>query len=103
MPLRSLTKADIEAVATYIRNRATIMKNDKGKEFIGIDGFNHEVNGLMGQLRFGYFGLSEVSENRARATMSAEDAITKLSPEERKALLAKLAALDAPVQPRVIK
>ncbi len=94
MSLRPLTKADIESVANYIRERATIMKNDKGKEFIGLDGFNHDIAGLHGQLRFGYFGLSEVSLNRERATMSAEEAVTKLSPEERKALLAKLAALD---------
>jgi hypothetical protein len=96
MPLRPLGKADIEAVAKYITQNAKVMKNDKGKEFIGLEGFNHEVNGLYGQLRFGYFGLSEVAENRQRASMSAEDAIAKLTPDERKALLAKLAA---PAQP----
>jgi hypothetical protein len=95
MALRKLTKADVDAVANYIRERATIMTNKSGKEFIGLDGFNHEVNGLHGQLRFGYFGLTEVSENRQRATISAEEAITRLTPEERTALLAKLGAVPA--------
>ena len=99
MPLRPLGKADIEAVAKYITQNARVMKNDKGKEFIGLEGFNHEVNGLYGQLRFGYFGLSEVAENRQRASMSAEESFVKLNPQERKDLLAKLAALDKPAQP----
>ena len=99
MPLRPLTKADIESVANYIRERATIMKNDKGKEFIGLDGFNHDIAGLHGQLRFGYFGLSEVTETRERATQRTLDAAKSMTPEERKALLASLAALDAPQQP----
>ena len=98
MPIRQLTKADIEAVANYIRERATIMKNKNGKEFIGLDGFNHTVNGLHGQLRFGYFGLSDVSESKERATQRVSETVEAMTPEERKALLAKLAALDNPVK-----
>jgi len=94
MSLRPLTKADIESVANYIRERATIMKNDKGKEFIGLDGFNHDIAGLRGQLRFGYFGLSEATETRERATQRTLDAAKSMTPDERKALLASLAALD---------
>jgi hypothetical protein len=100
--IRPLTREDIAAVASYIRERATIMKNKNGKEFIGLDGFNHTVNGLHGQLRFGYFGLSDVTESKERATQTVTDKVTAMSPEERKALLATLAALDAPA-PKVIK
>lgn len=100
MPLRQLTKADVEAVANYIRQNATIMTNKAGKEFIGLDGFNHTVNGLHGQLRFGYFGLSDVAESKERATARVNEAIDAMTPQERKALLERLAA---PVAPQVKK
>ena len=101
MPLRPLTKADIVSVSEYIKNHASIMKNKAGKEFIGLDGFNHEIAGLSGQLRFGYFGLSEPTESRERATQRTLDNAKAMTPAERKALLASLAALDTPAVPAV--
>jgi len=96
MPLRPLTKQDVVAVSNYIREHATIMTNKAGKQFIGLDGFNHEIAGLTGQLRFGYFGLSEVGENKQRQTQRVNDAIDAMTPQERKALLERLAAPAAP-------
>lgn len=94
--MRQLTQADIVAVAEYVKDNAIIMKNDRGKEFIGLEGFNHEINGLSGRLNFGYFGLSEPVVSKARATARIVDAAKNYTPEERKALLASLAALDTP-------
>jgi hypothetical protein len=92
--MRKLGKPEIDAVAEYIRTNATIMKNKSGKEFIGLDGFRHDVAGLNGQLRFGFFGLSEASETSENATKRAKEQVNKLSPEARQALLAEL--LDEP-------
>jgi hypothetical protein len=88
--LRKLTAADIKAVGDYIATNATVMKNDKGKEFIGLNGFRHSIAGLEGQLRFGYFGLSNAGESQERTAASLKSSLKKLTADERLALLAEL-------------
>lgn len=93
MALRKLTQEDILAVSAYVAENATIMTNDKGKEFIGLKGFNHEINGLEGRLNFGYFGLKDAgtpAEVAERATKTADAAVAKMTPEAKRALADKL-------------
>lgn len=90
--MRKLGKTEIDAVADYIRTNASVMTNKNGKEFIGLDGFRHDIAGLNGQLRFGYFGLSEQGESQERQAATLKSGLKKLTADERLALLAELEA-----------
>jgi hypothetical protein len=94
-----ITQAQLKSfttgVAAWICDNAVVVTSKKGNDYIAVPNFaTAQVDGFQGQVKFAFTAIAPVSESRERATSSAASAIERLSPEERKALLAKYAAAE---------
>lgn len=89
----SINKAAlVEGAIAFIRENAVVVKSKKGNEYLTLPNFSEAtVDGQTGLVKFAFMALRPANEARERASQTAEQAIAKLTPEERAALLAKLA------------
>ena len=85
----------LDGACAYIREHAIVVKSKKGSEYLTVPNFSEAIVGdTVGQVRFAFMALRPAAEGHVRATQSVEANFTKLTPEERAAMLEKLAAIE---------
>jgi hypothetical protein len=85
----------LDGAIDYIRKNAVVVKSKKGSEYLTIPNYSEATVGdTTGQVRFAFMALRPAAEGHVRATQSVEVNFAKLSPEERAAMLEKLAAIE---------
>lgn len=85
----------IDGAIDYIRKNAVVVKSKKGSEYLTVPNFSEAIVGdTVGQVRFAFMALRPAAEAHVRATQSVQVNFAKLTPEERKAMLAELAAIE---------
>jgi hypothetical protein len=90
----NVRNALVNGAIDYIRKNAIVVKSKKGSEYLTVPNFSEAIVGdTVGQVRFAFMALRPAADAHVRATQSVQANFTKLSPEERKAMLAELAKL----------
>jgi hypothetical protein len=85
----------IEGAIDYIRKNAIVVTSKKGKEYLTVPNFSQAVTGkTIGMLSFAYSALRDhdPAVEGQRATLTAEQALSRMTDVERAAILAKFAA-----------
>ena len=91
----NVKNALLDGAIDFIRKNAVVVKSKKGSEYLTVPNFSEAIAGdTVGQVRFAFMALRPAAEGHIRATLSVEANFAKLTPEERAAMLEKLAAIE---------
>jgi len=90
-PAVKLTREHVNALCDYIRENATIGVSERsGNPFIGLDGFEHTFGGITATVRLSVYGAKSVEDSAKRRYDRVTADVSKLSAEEKAALLEEL-------------